>query len=911
MKAESTIPNPTRRQSRPGRLAAILALVAVVLGVSLIGQPVEAQAPDPPPVDVAPSGEGCAPGAAVLVAVVTASPDLDRAMLVGDLAHQLATVRDREIHWLAGWAGAVFEPVSDWERVTPDRAPTLAALVPQAIERGEVAALDPTDLADQVIEQLDAQASRVSGETCSIVVLDAGDTGVDLVASDGIDVVALSTDRGPLVADLAGIAGIINGGTTDIEVVAACAQVNCEQGTAAIDLPPVLGGFALTVVLPHPEAEIIVDLPRGASFPVSGGTAGQISAGSFEIQTSWPAADVVRLQAEVSPSETDWPGTWTVSVVDPNRLGAEAVVITSVKPGIAPQFTGSVRLAEDRPVTITAEFTDQEGRLVDAPDALAAISLHAVASVSDGTELGRTELVAEASGTWSGRLELSSVPVVSNVTLGLVATLDVGRQVPVEVRTATVAEVLPAAVWPSADAQTIELKGDAGGQLTGSVTVTAGEGVDACAWIEAASVELGGTAAPVALAGGARSMASCATVPADTTVALPVTVDLSDVAPGDYDSTVLLAYSPIGDEAFETVEIALTIEALKPINVARRVQITVGMSLIALVVPLLALWLLDWIKARFRPSRRAVAAEAWIAVWSDGSIYRVDTDGSPLLLGHDDFFPAELPRSRQFEWRGFQLWVRNPTSPLTPPTAVVGSATGPVVASMGAVVDDDQVLGRVPLNLAPTWIFELQPDATRDAAVDPTAPDFYAAYGRIVVIRHAGADPVDLSELATLAQRVALTVRRSRTSAEGTAQEMLDFVEANVSMPRNLPRRHLDEPEPLVEADPPPGSPTLMASEDPYDFSDLAELFTEDHEPTGDEAELFEEGLLETSPSFEQTQTDISMSEPAPSTDPAEPAESARQDDPGHEEEPEEPADPRTSWARRAKPSWPSLRRDR
>lgn len=949
--------------------AVVLALALVILAGSVPAAPVSAQtSPDDSAATVL---HQCAPDAALLVAVVTSSTDPARAAAMGDLITQLSNLRDRRVRVLVGWAGVVFEPVLGWEQVTPESAPRLAGLVRQAAEDATVTTFDPLAALDQVADEMAVEAARVGGETCSLTVFDPGAESVEV---DDPTVVVVPPDRAELVTELAGLVATIRGGTAAIESIAVCAAADCDRGLTTIDLPSTIGRFAITVVLPSDAASVVVGLPRGVSFPVDDRVAAQINAGSFDIAASWPAPDIVRLEAEVSPSESDWPGTWTVSVVDPEAAsaGANATLVSAVTAGVRPQFTGSMRLVAGRPVTIRAELVDSDERLIDRAETLDAVDLAVVARDADGQELSRADLEAGPTGVWLGTFGLAPDVDVDRVTLALVATVDTGHQTPIEVVAEARAEILPPSVWPTMASELVEIDGDAGGQVAGVVSITAGEGVDACAWIEDDTVDLGGVVAPVSLAGGARSAASCVRVPADSSVDLPLTFDIAEVDPGAYSSSVTLAYGPLGDEAYETVEIDLSFELASPIDVARRVQITIGMSLIALVVPLLALWGFDWATARFRPSRRAVAAEAWIAVWPDDSIYRVDTDGSPLLLGDDDFEPAQLSRARRFEWRGFQLSVRNATSPLTPPMAVVESPAGPVAGSMGALVDHGTVLGRVPLNLAPSWIFELQPDATREAAQDPTAPDFYAAYGRLVVIRRPDSPSVDLSELAHTAQRLALTVRRARLGDAATAREMLDFVETNVSTPRDLPRRHsameevLDDPEPV--------EPSPFATADPYDFSDLATMFepeperareAEGRDPAGadeegveahdvdeqdadeqrvgeqrvdeqrvedQDAEAYggEEDATAQSPGLDLGPTDHwddievespSAQEAAPfgivfeesvnpeafldSVDPAQPASDASPapTDP--------PADPRTSWARKARPSWPTSRPDR
>jgi hypothetical protein len=226
------------------------------------------------------------------------------------------------------------------------------------------------------------------------------------------------------------------------------------------------------------------------------------------------------------------------------------------------------------------------------------------------------------------------------------------------------------------------------------------------------------------------------------------------------------------------------------IDTLRRVVLTALLALIGLLLPLSAVWLIDWARARFRPPRVAVAADLPAAVWPDGSVRHADTH-SPLLISNDHFGPAELVRSRRFHWHGLVFGVHNALSPLRPPVGMVSSPEGPVVASGGAIVEGRSVLGRVPMNLRNCWVFLLSPERTREAASDATRPDYHAAYGRLIVIRASTDDDwLDLSGLTRPVIRLARRARTQATDDAGTAQEMLEFVDLNVSAPRDLPRSH-------------------------------------------------------------------------------------------------------------------------
>jgi MFS family permease len=181
---------------------------------------------------------------------------------------------------------------------------------------------------------------------------------------------------------------------------------------------------------------------------------------------------------------------------------------------------------------------------------------------------------------------------------------------------------------------------------------------------------------------------------------------------------------------------SITADWAQPIDTPRRSLLTALLSLAGLGVPLAAVWLLDAVRARFRPARQSVVAVIPAAVWPDGSFHRSDTD-SVLLVSNDMFEPTKLRRRRRLHVAGLTFAVRNPSSPLRPPIGTAWSPVGPVVASNGVVVEGRSVLGRVPFTLRDTWVFELDPDRTRRAAHDPAAPDFQAAYGYLVLLRAA------------------------------------------------------------------------------------------------------------------------------------------------------------------------------
>lgn len=864
-----------------------VAMVLVVL--PLMGTPAGAQRPDP--TGFFDAVAECPADAAVLVAVLTDDADPAKAEPVVDVVRQLAGLDRERVEILVAAASPELRTVAPWGPVTAGSADRMAGFLEAAAPSEGDEASPPLsldiglagvdDALDERIGELDdpATACRVvivlsSGQLAAGAGERACEPGgpVDRLREDStplwitspgsdqlgdgvaetLDAVVSGTgcgtapaeppgrylptdDVGPVVADLAQLVGRLRGGLVTAVDLAVCSGEPCDEGTRAVTLDPVLGRFSVTAVLPDDTAHLVVGLPRGIEFPVSERAGGPIGAGSFTLRSTWVTPRVVRLETEVSPTETDWPGEWTFTAVSPEAeetgdAGAAQLVIETV-PGLTPQVVGSPQLVPGREVVLGAEVTDNEGRLVGPSSFADRVGLVAVIE-SSGDELLRVPLQSNESGSWRGLVELPDTFGVDGdlepVTVRLVLSTDSSLGPLPDVVTTTQALVLDLSAWPSLSGGAVALRGEAGSVATGVVTVTAGDEVDGCVWLQQGALDTGPEGSALVLADDARSALSCAVVPAGQTVDIPLRVDLGGLETGRYDGSSVIALSVSGSDTFDAVDVDVVLDVVAPVNTTRRALIAAAMSLIALVIPLLALWVLDWVKARFRPSKQAVATDVWVAVWSDGSIYRVDTDGSPLILSDDLCEAADLPRARHFDWRDLHFSVRNAASPLRPPVGTVASADAPVVASGGAVVDEDTVVGRVPMSLSSTWVFVLQPDATRDAASDPSAPDFFAAYGRLVVIRSSlDAAPVDLSGLPRQAQRLARTVRTARREDSGSAQDMLDFVEVNASMPRDLPRMrdHADD-----EREDVPPHRALPRSEEAYDFSDLDGLYSTDEE---------------------------------------------------------------------------------
>ncbi len=826
------------RRPRLVRPLAGLVLVALLgLGFTLLsrGAADAIELPDSDDPVIAALSE-CEPGSSALVAVAAGTASPSGAAVVADFVDRLGRIgRDVEVLVVSG---AEPEVLSEWTSVGSATADRVAGFLAGPTETTDEPADDPDvssgaiDLAQTELAERGEELASDGFDSCGLtVVVDSGAS--DDGAADG-NVVVVAGDHREAAAELEAVVASLGEARASITPLGVCAEEGCPEGSATVDVDPLLGRFAFTVLLPDEPVQVVVGLPRGIELPVDP-SGGPIDAGSFTLTTTWVTPQVLRLEAAVSPLDDDWPGDWTVTVIAPEAAepapSGSAHLMTAVAAGLEPRVVGTPRLVADREVLVDVELYDRDGRFVQADEVPGDVEVRAVVVDADGAEVASSALEPTEIGLWRGPLTAVDVDGQQGpyrLQLVVDATDSVGS-LPSR-RTTVAIDVLGSEAIPVLESSTARLRGDAGDTATGALVVVAGQGVDACVWLA------DGSDPGVVIGDGAVSPASCVSVPAGEAGSVPVSVDAADFDAGIYSATAVVALGVGDGSAAELVDVELTVEVLAQVDAVRRLAIAVALGLAGLLLPLLALWVFDASRARFRPSKAAVSIDVGVVVRSDGSLYRADDATSPLILSDDMCEPVRIPRGRRFEWSGLHFAVRNPLSPFRPPVAVVGSPEGPVVAHMGAVVDDDNVVGRVVPGLGSTWIFVLDPEATRVAASKPSAPDFFSAHGRLVLIRSSpDADPVDIAALSRQAQRLAHTVRSVRPDAQDgdePAREMLDFVDVNVSTPRDLPRRK----DPAAEAAQELPSSTISRWEDLPDWEDVEvdELYSDPFEDSPD-----------------------------------------------------------------------------
>lgn len=605
--------------------------------------------------------------------------------------------------------------------------------------------------------------------------------------------------------------------------VEVCAEEACAEGERAFAVDPEIARVVLRAALAGDDARLELALPAGA-LVLDDRADAVVDVGGVALQVDWLTDTVVRVSADQPAGAAGWAGTWRAVEVAPAALAGDAAdVRVALTPGLVPELVEEPSLLTSRSTPIEVLLRGPGGAVLDAADVLTRATVAATVDTGAGPE--PVDLAPGPDGTLVGEVALPSEVEAEFGSLEIVvslATSDGTSLVPVTTRAEL--PVVSVQTRPVLSTSELGLRAD-GSVATGEVRVLAAPGADACVWASAVDLPTDAGAASVTLAGGAGSPGECVVVPAGSEARLPVVVDLGGAGAGTWTGSITVALGTTIDDVTEEVAIPLAVERAAIVDGARRLLIFAGLVAVGVLLPLLGAWLVDLLRGRFRPPADLEVVDLAVVVRRDGGIYRPGTLGGRLALEGEDWGPAELARGRSRSWRGLDLWVANSISPFSPPVGLV-RGVAPTAGSEG-VVEADGLVGRLRLPLAGGWVFVLDADATRQAAIDPTAVDFYAAYGRLVVFR-SGATPVPLlagelaRDLPHRAQGLARTVRAAHQLAdEGTGQDMLDFIDAHVREVRGLPRYGVVTEEVDVEPEP---DLQLATPRNLYDFSDLGEF---------------------------------------------------------------------------------------
>lgn len=487
----------------------------------------------------------------------------------------------------------------------------------------------------------------------------------------------------------------------------------CER-TFALDAS--LREFHMLLNLAAPGIEVELRSPSGDQVRLRAGQRSTFTLGGAPLTTS-PLAELDLVVDGLLPgTSTDWVGTWTVRFIDTTgqNLGAVARSQITVFGGLdpvtrpaPPEFqvgeqtdfdirivdaAGSPRTPADfvRSVTVTAVLIDPEGRQTD-------VSVGPVRP--DGTYAAHYRVPDDTSASYSDlRLTLA---VVTNSGLRLQPKSTTYR-VPVKQPSA----------YPTINPLELVLTPIINeGQATGSITVTGGRGGRGCARFEQA--EFSSTPANSGRMSTRYTPAaneSCVRVDPNQRVTVEVAVRPEHVRTGLADGRIAVLLTT-DNEKSRTVLIPVRFQSQHPVDVQTRATYFAVIVVAGVLLPLLLLWLMSWLTARFVAPRELRRAECQVVVTPAGVTAAQNSRPVGTVIGKQSFvaMPENVPpgRARRFACGILSFRRRIPLLPWTLPYAEVRTGNRLVLSSTG-LGRRDMSAARVGFELNNTWVFAVE-----------------------------------------------------------------------------------------------------------------------------------------------------------------------------------------------------------
>ncbi len=205
-------------------------------------------------------------------------------------------------------------------------------------------------------------------------------------------------------------------------------------------------------------------------------------------------------------------------------------------------------------------------------------------------------------------------------------------------------------------------------------------------------------------------------VPANKSRSIKVEVRVRDSGDGEASGsiTVHLHTDMAGVTDADTVEVLpFTFQMERKVCSACRISLTVLLMALALLLPLLILWVLNWAAAKFEPPSELRAASLKLEVNRDGEVRLLEE--SFAEIGPDDFVnigTAAGNRVRSFELDtpgSAEIWSFKSVTPRNPFSAAFGVMETSGIGASGSLgaFRRSPVLARVPLALRGAWVFRL------------------------------------------------------------------------------------------------------------------------------------------------------------------------------------------------------------
>ncbi len=234
---------------------------------------------------------------------------------------------------------------------------------------------------------------------------------------------------------------------------------------------------------------------------------------------------------------------------------------------------------------------------------------------------------------------------------------------------------------------------------------------------------------------------------------VPVEVEAEDRADGTVSGYVRVFLAKGSGDAPIATDVPLTFEMARGVDEAKRLVVAVGLLLGGLLLPLGLLVVINLLTTRFQVLSHVRAAQVPVAVDGTGRIVRTDGTRRGLSLVERDFHAlADEGGHRRFTWGGLVFTARTPLNPFGEPYAAVAPAEGTADVSREGRRTD------LALGLTGSWLFLLDPDATRAASAGGPVAE---VHGQLVAFVAAGSLAAQTSRLGSdISDRLPGTARR-------------------------------------------------------------------------------------------------------------------------------------------------------
>lgn len=510
------------------------------------------------------------------------------------------------------------------------------------------------------------------------------------------------------------LGGTIVDGDDDVPV---CDEARTDDTTCerSFRLDAGLREFHLLLNLGASGIEVRLRSPAGTELPLRAGEEGDHQLAGAALTTSVLGELDLVIDGALPAGTTSWAGTWTVRFVDTTRQNAGAVATSQLT-----VFGGLVPVTRPaRPKFQVGAETGFRIAVVDAAgsprtptDFVRSADITAVLVNPQGKESAVQVGPANADGTYEARYDMPDDAEATYVILRI--RLDVVTSSGLSLQPSTTSYRIPVeqpSAYPVLDPPELVLTpidnevGDGEGMTT--LTVTGGLGGSGCVWFEqprftTAPPNTGQFTATMTPRGGSEQ--DCVRVDARQQVEVTIAIAPEKVRTGFADGQMVVNLMADGERTRQ-VHIPVRFEMQHPVTGRTWIfGLIVGAGLI---LPLLLLWLVSWLTARF--------ADPGLLRWVSHEV--VVTDTGVTIAGSNrplrDLVTAEslgamldVPsgRSRQFECGGLIFTTKVPLQPWALPYAVVSAHGNPVLSSGGEATRDLRK-ARVGFELNRTWVF--------------------------------------------------------------------------------------------------------------------------------------------------------------------------------------------------------------